>query len=92
MTHEALKKEGTLIDEVDFNVNGIYAGTSYYYFYNDNIYLSEVHTNGFNYTGENNTSMIIEAEDLNKYNDDYFRQHLTEEGLKKFKELAGYNN
>lgn len=89
MTYEELKAKGTLINEQDRYNRGIYEGTSYYYVYNNKLYVREEHTNLNSYTGRTSTYILIDdvAEALKKYNDLYFGQMMGEETYKKLCEL-----
>lgn len=47
-----LKNKGTAVGQVHYNDgSGLYAGTTYYYVYNDSLYSVDYPTNAFHYTG-----------------------------------------
>ena len=89
MTYEELKVKGTFINEQDRYGRGIYEGTSYYYVYNNDLYVREEHTNLNHYTGKTSTYILIDnvKEALEKYNDLYFGQMMNEETYEKLRKL-----
>ena len=91
MTYEFLKENGTFITEVDFSSNGVYAGTKYYYLYNNTLYCRYEPTNAFQYNGKTETYPVIDDVKvaLEKYNDEYFYMEadIDEEGYEKLKEI-----
>ena len=92
MTNAELKKNGTLIEEVDTYSNGIYLGDKSFYAYDGSIYCSVYHSNTNQYTGESTTNIIIDdaKKTLDEYNEHYFYDiGFTEDGYNKL--LALYN-
>jgi len=91
MTYEFLKKNGKFIAEVDFNNNGVYAGTRYFYLYENTLYCRHEPTNAFQYNGKAETYPVVDdvKEALKKYNEDYFifEIGLDEESYIKLKEI-----
>lgn len=89
MTYEELKAKGTLINEQDRYNGWIYEGTSYYYLYNNKLYVRKEHTNLNSYTGRTDTYILIDdvAEVLKKYNEVYFLQMMNEETYDKLRKM-----
>ena len=58
MTYEYLKKNAIFLGEVDFNHNGIFAGTDYYFLFKDRLYCRHQPTNAFTYDGEIKTDEV----------------------------------
>ena len=92
MTNAELKKNGTLIEEVDTYNNGIYLGCKSFYAYGVSIYCSVYHSNTNQYTGESTTDIIVgdAKKTLEEYNEHYFYDiGFTEDGYNKL--LALYS-
>lgn len=91
MTYEKLKEVGTFLGERDWNNNGIYSGTYYYYLYNDIIYTRREPTNAFQYQGEPETFPVVGnvGEKLKKHGHEYWRMDvsLSEEVYEKLQEI-----
>lgn len=71
MKREFLEKNAKLLGEVDFEEENsdIYAGTKYFYWYNDSLYVSEQHRNLNSYTGRSETTFLG--------NKEYLKEQLT---------------
>lgn len=91
MTNEFLKTNGKLISEVDFNNNGVYAGTRYFYLYENTLYCRYKPTNGFQYDGKTETYIAVTdvRNTLKDYNSEYFVYEIgiDEDGYEKLKEI-----
>ena len=81
MTINELKKSGRFLFEQDMYNNTIYAGTKYYYEYQNALYCREEPTNQLSYTGKISTYLCVEniREDLKKYNFEYWNQMLSQD-------------
>lgn len=90
MTYEELKANGTFINEQDRYGRGIYEGTSYYYVFNNDLYVREEHTNQNSYTGKTDTFILIDnvTETLEKYNRTYFEQMMNSETYEKLCDIC----
>lgn len=97
MTRTELEKNGILIKEKDIYDGFIYLYTAKYFYYNNKIYLSEIHSNMMRYTGKNNTYCIISdlRSDLEKFDPFFYfdlQYGLDKECLEKLEEIISKEN
>lgn len=92
MTRQNLKNTAVFLGEYDHYDGFIYLYTEEYYYKNDCLYVSEIHSNANRYTGKSETYLVEDRvrESLNKYNELYWSERIpTEEMMNKLIEIVG---